>query len=363
MKRACAEQAIILSWRKNRMKKVVGFIGRFIKKIVEDDCLVYAYKLTYGLLLSLFPFFIFLFSLIAYLQLDSSYILRVLQQNLPTSIYEAITSQVLDLVEVQRSGLLSLSVVLTLYTASGGFRAFMNGINKAMNIKDHHNILFRYLSSIFWVILLTLGIVLSLVGIVFGKQLMQIIAAYIPTIPLEGVLNIFRVFIPIALVFFIMILFYMFIPAHDVKLKYAFPGALFSTITWIGVTILLQYYINNFGNYSKFYGALGAVIALMLWLLWTSIVMIIGASLNSFLIEVKGVENPYIRFRRLANKEKLTAKVKNAKITDHHAEEEKPKPAGKFEELKKSIGDTLVIDKAEGNHPGAPEDKDPNSKA
>jgi len=329
------------------MTKVFGFIGKFIKKIVEDDCLVYAYKLTYGLLLSLFPFFIFLFTLIAYLQLDSSYILRVLQQNLPTSIYEAIISQVLDLVEVQRSGLLSLSVFLTIYTASGGFRAFMNGVNKAMNIRETRNILLQYLSSIFWVILLTLGIVLSLVGIVFGKQLMQIISTYIPSIPMEGVLNLFRIVIPIALIFMIMILFYMFIPAHDVKLKYAFPGAVFSTIAWIAVTVLLQYYINNFSNYSRFYGALGAVIALMLWLLWTSIVMIVGASLNSFLIQVNGVENPFIRFRRLTNRKKQDPKVLNAKTSNHQVQEDKIKPAEKFDELKKSIEDTLTLDKME----------------
>jgi|GEM_PF-575627 len=344
------------------MTKVFRFIGKFIKKIVEDDCLVYAYKLTYGLLLSLFPFFIFLFTLIAYLQLDSSYILRVLQQNLPTSIYEAIISQVLDLVEVQRSGLLSVSVFLTIYTASGGFRAFMNGINKAMNIKETRNLLFQYLGSIFWVILLTLGIILSLVGIVFGKQLMQIISTYIPVIPMEGVLNLFRVVIPIALIFMIMILFYMFIPAHDVKLKYAFPGAVFSTITWIAVTVLLQYYINNFSNYSRFYGALGAVIALMLWLLWTSIVMIVGASLNSFLIEVNEVENPYIRFRRLTNRKKQGSKMKSAKISDHYVEEERNKPTEKFDELKKSIEDTLIIGKVEENNPRDSENENPGNK-
>jgi len=344
------------------MTKVFEFISKFIKKIVEDDCLVYAYKLTYGLLLSLFPFFIFLFTLIAYLKLDSSYILRVLQQNLPTSIYEAIISQVLDLVEVQRSGLLSISVFLTIYTASGGFRAFMNGINKAMNIKETRNLLLQYLGSIFWVILLTLGIVLSLVGIVFGKQLMQIISTYIPVIPMEGVLNLFRVVIPIALIFMIMILFYMFIPAHDVKLKYAFPGAVFSTITWIAVTVLLQYYINNFSNYSRFYGALGAVIALMLWLLWTSIVMIVGASLNSFLIEVNEVENPYIRFRRFTNRKKQGSKVKSAKISDHPVEEEGNKPTEKFDELKKSIEDTLIIDKVEKNNPRDSENENPGNK-
>ncbi|MGB4590023.1 MAG: YihY/virulence factor BrkB family protein [Clostridiaceae bacterium] len=344
------------------MTKVIGFFGKFIKKIVEDDCLVYAYKLTYGLLLALFPFFIFLFTLIAYLKLDSSYILRLLQQNLPTSIYEAITSQVLDLVQVQRSGLLSLSVFLTIYTASGGFRAFMNGINNAMNSRDDRNVIFRYLSSIFWVILLAIGIVLSLIGIVFGEQLMQIIVRYIPSIPIEGVLNLFRIIVPFALIFVILTLFYMFIPAYDVKLRHAFPGAVFSTIAWIAVTVLLQYYINNFGNYSKFYGALGAVIALMLWLLWTSIVMIIGASLNSFLIEIKEVENPYLRFRTLKNRKKQDSMGVKAKISDHQIKEDRSKPSEKFDELKKSIEDTLTLDRVVEEDSGVSENQNQNTK-
>jgi membrane protein len=153
----------------------------------------------------------------------------------------------------------------------------------------------------------------------------------------------------------------MFIPAHDVKLKYAFPGAVFSTITWIIVTVLLQYYINNFSNYSRFYGALGAVIALMLWLLWTSIVMIVGASLNSFLIQVNAVDNPYIKFRRLTNRKKQVLTVKNAKISNR-VEEERNKPAEKFDELKKSIEDTLIIDKTVEDELSDSENESQNTK-
>jgi len=284
------------------MPKSIKFVLKFLKKLGEDDSLVYAYKLTYGLLLSLFPFFIFLFTIIAYLQLDSSYILTLIENNLPSNIAEALASTVVDIVDVQRSGLLSLSIILTIYTASGGFRAFMTGINKAMGIRNEHHLVYRYIVSIFWVILLTGSILLSLVGIVFGKQIIAIISHYIPYLPMTGIINVLRTFIPLVLILALLTGIYMFIPARNVKFKHAIPGAVFATVTWILATLLVQLYVNNYGDFTKYYGALGTAIALLLWLLWTSIIMIIGASFNAFLIEVKEVENPYFSFRKKKNR-------------------------------------------------------------
>lgn len=293
------------------MPKPITFITKFLKKLGEDDSLVYAYKLTYGLLLSLFPFFIFLFTIIAYLKLDSSYILTLIENNLPSNIAEALASTVVDIVDVQRKGLLSLSIFLTIYTASGGFRAFMTGINKAMGIRNHHHLLYRYIMSIFWVILLTMGILLSLVGIVFGRQIIALIYYYIPSLPMTGIINVLRTVIPLVLILVLLTGIYMFIPARGVKFKHAFPGAVFATITWILATLLVQLYVNNYGDFTKYYGALGTAIALLLWLLWTSIIMIIGASFNAFLIEVKEVENPYFSLKR---KKKSIMNIQEAKV-------------------------------------------------
>src|SRR5690554_5697552 len=105
------------------MKKVIDFILGFAKKVGEDESMVYAYKLTYGLLLSIFPFLIFLLSVIAYLGLDAGYILNLMENSLPEEIYELISGPVLDLVLVQRGSLLTASILLAVYTASGGFRA------------------------------------------------------------------------------------------------------------------------------------------------------------------------------------------------------------------------------------------------
>ena len=58
------------------------------------------------------------------------------------------------------------------------------------------------------------------------------------------------------------------------------PGAVLAAISWAIVSALFRLYVTNFGNYNKVYGAVGAVIVLLLWLYMTSLVLLLGDQLN-----------------------------------------------------------------------------------
>ncbi len=58
------------------------------------------------------------------------------------------------------------------------------------------------------------------------------------------------------------------------------PGAILAAVSWAVISGLFRLYVSNFGNYNRSYGAVGAVIVLMLWLYLSSWVMLIGAQLN-----------------------------------------------------------------------------------
>jgi len=326
------------------MKKTIEFLKGFADKVNREDSIAYAYQLTYGLLLSIFPFLIFLMTLIAFLGLDRSYVLNLLRTSLPEEIYGLVSGPVVDLVETQRGGLLSASVLGAVYAASGGFRAFMKGMNKSMGFEDTRSFIYRYIISILWVLQLAVTILLALLGIVFGRQILDLISSNFSFIPTEGIVEILRIVIPIGLLFGVLSLAYMFIPYRNLKFRYAFPGALFSTLVWIAFTILFQFYINNFANYSRFYGTLGAVIGLLLWLSLTSIIMMLGASLNAYLIERRGIEDPYMKKRKKKKDEGEEEKGKDDEKGDHDLrspEDSKSVPEKKFETLKKRVEETL----------------------
>jgi membrane protein len=58
------------------------------------------------------------------------------------------------------------------------------------------------------------------------------------------------------------------------------PGAISASVSWAILSALFRTYVANFGNYNKVYGAVGAVIVLMLWLWMSAAVMLIGDQLN-----------------------------------------------------------------------------------
>lgn len=59
------------------------------------------------------------------------------------------------------------------------------------------------------------------------------------------------------------------------------PGAIFAAIVWAIISGLFRLYVANFGNYNRVYGAVGAVIVLMLWLYMSSLVLLLGDQLNA----------------------------------------------------------------------------------
>jgi membrane protein len=65
------------------------------------------------------------------------------------------------------------------------------------------------------------------------------------------------------------------------KWRWLTVGSGFASLAWLAVSALFSWYLGNFANYNATYGALGAVIGLMMWMWLSAVVVLIGAELNS----------------------------------------------------------------------------------
>ena len=75
---------------------------------------------------------------------------------------------------------------------------------------------------------------------------------------------------------------YRFVPCRpDAPWRWITPGSVLATIIWLAATAGFGLYVASFGNYNATYGALGAVVGLMMWMWLSTIVVLIGAELNS----------------------------------------------------------------------------------
>jgi membrane protein len=59
------------------------------------------------------------------------------------------------------------------------------------------------------------------------------------------------------------------------------PGAMLTTVMWLGATEIFGWYITNFGDYNVIYGPLGAAIALLVWMYIISFIVLLGAEFNA----------------------------------------------------------------------------------
>lgn len=278
----------MINENEEKSKSVIDKIIYFIVKISNDDIFALGAQLAYYLILAFFPFLIFLMTLIGFSNLNSADVLDGLRAILPNNVFTLVDTTVIEIVDTQNAGLLWVSVALTMWSASSGFRAVIKGVNKAYDIKEHRSFIKRAFIAIFFTLALALIIMLTLAMLVFG----ELIGKYLSVIfPFENIIsmlwNLSRYVIIIFMMIWIFACIYRYTPAKKIPWKEVKAGAIVSTLGWIVVSLGFSYYINNVANYSKLYGSVGAVFVLMTWLYITSMILILGAEINSFLTIIR----------------------------------------------------------------------------
>ena len=274
------------------IRRQINLLIHLIVKIKRDDVFAISSQLAYYLMLSFFPFMIFLITLIGLSPLSSIEVLGNLHAILPNSIVELTKSIILEVVDSQHKGLLGVSILLMIWTSSSAFRAVIKGVNKAYDLRENRSFIKRSIISMLGIMSLALIIILALGMLVFGNVIGTYVISKIRFYRIFIFLwNMFRYAFVFVVMIFIFALIYMFAPAKRLKMKEVVYGAIFSTVGWIVVSFAFSFYINNFNNYSRFYGSLGAVFILMTWLFLISMIFILGVEINCVIGQIKHRRN------------------------------------------------------------------------
>ncbi|QAA35014.1 YihY/virulence factor BrkB family protein [Clostridium manihotivorum] len=257
-----------------------------IKKVIEDDIFALASQLAYNLILSFFPFLMFIMTIVGMSNLSSEQVLSSLSLILPVSAFELIKSTVVEVVEVQQKNLLWISLLLALWTSSSGFSGVIKGLNKAYEVKESRSYIKVTSIAIMCTIVFALMIVITLFLMVFGDLIGHFLMARFPfDEAIKFVWDMVRFIVMISIMILVFAALYHFTPNRKLGWSEVLPGAVVSTIGWLAVSYIFSYYVNNFSNYSRFYGSLGAVFILMTWLFLTSLILLLGGEINAVLAE------------------------------------------------------------------------------
>ncbi len=145
-----------------------------------------------------------------------------------------------------------------------------------------------YLISLFLSLGVALLLISSLVLIVVGPQIGGAIADAVGLgAVFEVVWNIVRFPILLGVVLFAFALVYYFAPNVEQRFKWVSPGSIIAVILWLLFSLVFSLYVNNIGSdsYSATYGSLASVAVLMLYIYYSSLIVLIGGEMNQVIEE------------------------------------------------------------------------------
>ncbi|MDZ7615546.1 MAG: YihY/virulence factor BrkB family protein [Patescibacteria group bacterium] len=260
--------------------KVAKELGR---QIDQDDVFNGAAVLGFYLTLAVFPALIFLLSLLPYLPiryLDDA-IMELLGSALPEAAADLLEETVRRIVSERQGGLLSFGFLGMLWAASTGMVAVMHQLNNTYNVKEARPFLKARATAILLTLLFGTVVIGTFALIVLGGVLQAWLARFVGLSPI--LLTSFaslRWGIILAALLFGIALVYHLAPNTERPLKWLTPGAIFAVVGIMAASLAFQLYIEHFANYEATYGAIGAVIMLMLWFYVVGLVLLLGSEIN-----------------------------------------------------------------------------------
>jgi membrane protein len=261
-----------------------GDVGARLKRDVKrDDVSLLAAGVAFYAMLALVPALVALVSVYG-LVADPNDIRRNVDDVLsaaPREVRALVRSQLSAIVDSSPSGLrlgALAGIAIALWSASAGVKNLMTAINRAYHENETRGFVkLRGTALLLTIALLIFGLA-ALAGLVIWPQTLGSSGA-------EGVLRTTVMIIrwPLAVLVIVtgLAVLYRFAPDRDrPRWNWASAGAVVATVVWLVASIGFSIYAANFGNYNETYGALGAIVVVMLWLYIGAYAVILGAELN-----------------------------------------------------------------------------------
>ena len=292
-------------WRKvyTGARTVITTIARHYQMAnVSDSAVV----LAYYILLSLFPALLVLASLLPYLHIDTQTVLNGIEPIVPESIYDMLGPIIHSFLNRRSGGVLSIGVVVALWSSSRAVAAFQRTVNRAYGVAEHQNAFVNRVGAFFWMVVL--------IALMFGLMLVfsfsQIILEqltpllHLPTQILTYV-NAVRWPVTFVVTFFILLILFFFVPNARLKWRFVWPGALIAALGWLLLSQAFSSYLKYFMHNIDSYKTIGTFIVLMFWLDFTGMILMFGAVVNASIQElVAGPVEEQAQLRRLLRRRK-----------------------------------------------------------
>ena len=268
------------------MKRLIAIIRNISKEVSNANVAVYSANAAFFLLLSVFPALLFLISVTQYTVVSMDVIFDFISPIIPEVLLPLAQYVVDDLSAINPVGILSMSTVFLLWSASKGVYGLVKGLNQAMHLRETRPywkvriVCVFYTAAVLAVLLITV-----ILYTVSQNFLLKIFTEGSFLHRLLSTILDYRWFVAGVILTIGFTLIYLFFPCKRSRLRAVLPGSLGSAAGWVIFSSLFSYYVRTASRASSVYGSISVIALTMLWLYFCMNILFFGAMLNHYLSE------------------------------------------------------------------------------
>lgn len=264
-----------------------ALIGYLMKGISNRIFALRVGAVSWAFFFSVFPFLLFLFSVLPYAPLYQEIQTLLFSEFIPRILPERITNEVIGYVSQTADGksgrsIGSLFIILTILLSSNGITVMINGFNAshygyAKRRKGIHNRFISIILTLFFVVFIIAQLILTYYTTFIWRYIEEY-GAFLEVPTMISVLN----FASASLFYFTsLVMLYYYGTNVKQRFRNVAPGAVMATVLFFVTLMGFQYYIKKFNYYDLLYGSVGLVMIMMIFVYINVLLIMIGFELNA----------------------------------------------------------------------------------
>ena len=287
-------------WAVNRAKQISlpGFesipiydvVVFFVRGLQRGALTTRASSIAFHFALASLPLIIYFFTLIPYLPIPNFQegVLSMVESILPSNVYVLLESTLRDMF-IKRKALQLLGILIALFFATNAINVLIVAFNNTYHAIETRSWIERRAIAAFLVIIMFILIATAVSLIIFSRSATNLLDSK-EIIQKVFTLYLFRIgkwIVIIAMIYSALSFLYWLGPSRKMKWKFYSAGSSLASVLVILTSLIFSSIINNFGQFNKFYGSIGTLMVILLWLYLNSIALLIGFELNA---SIKGAK-------------------------------------------------------------------------
>ncbi|MEG1556439.1 MAG: YihY/virulence factor BrkB family protein [Bacteroidales bacterium] len=255
----------------------------FIESLVKGVLFQRAAAMTYRIFIAIIPMIIAFFSMISFLgEGIKNTIFSFIESLVPAYTWPAVSGVITEVIMRQNGTLFYFFFIFGLYFSIICINSLLNTLNATYFEVETRNFFKQLLVSLGILILFSIILVLVVAIFIAASMIINYLDRHLfdnMSIYLQAVYLLKWLFI-FLLIYLLISIFYYWAPAQKKNFKFFSAGSSLATISMVILLFCLNIYFADFSNYNLIYGSMGALFAILLWLYFNSLIILIGFDLN-----------------------------------------------------------------------------------